>query len=85
MCEHTPIIKDGASQNETYKIAICSKCLTVLNVQPRNEKPSEASVWDKKDRRMARMSAIKSAVEMGGTTTEVLETANKYLEWIYLP
>ena len=88
MCEHTYKIVDHTEGNDVYKVGLCTKCNHIGKIQRRNEPPkvkSQDEIWAEKDRRMARMSAIKSAVEMGGTTEEVLETANKYLEWIYLP
>ena len=40
-------------------------------------------VWDAKDNRMARMSAIKSAVEITKDANEVLRVANIFYNWIY--
>jgi hypothetical protein len=50
---------------------------------------TDQSVWDKKDRAMARMSALKSAAEVysaklstGLADKDVLTVANEYFDWI---
>jgi hypothetical protein len=94
-CEHDYIVKDGASLNDTFKITLCKKCLEVKSVLPRNEKPKEASVWDKKDRRICRESVLKPAVEValweankhpeatGSLSEVVLIIAEQFEEWVY--
>jgi hypothetical protein len=84
-CKHDYIVKDGASEKETYKITICRLCHEVKAVVPRNEKPKEQTVWDLKDLRIARMSAIKSAADtcQGGTVDTIIKVAEIYLNWIY--
>jgi hypothetical protein len=88
---HEWVLKDGASQNETYKIAVCKKCLYIGKVQPRNEKPKEESVWDVKDRRITRMSVLKVAADCILKASEhtscnpedVCSLAEKYENWVY--
>ena len=87
VCKHEYVIKDGASDKETFKIEVCLKCAGIGKVTPRLEKPKEKSVWDIKDKRIARMSAVKSAVEFvcasGGNVGSILSNAESFEKWIY--
>ena len=85
-CPHNYIVVDGASKDNAFKITICKTCLEVKTVIPRNASPD--TVWDIKDRRITRMSAIKSAVDLSisaqdYTLDNVKELAEAIEKWIY--
>ncbi len=90
-CEHNYIVKDGASKDNVFKVTICTKCGDIPMVSPRFEEKSEKkeeTVWDVKDRRITRMSAIKSAVELSisaqdYTLDNVKDLAQEIEKWIY--
>jgi len=90
-CPHDWVIKDGNSDNNAFKITICSKCLTVQKVLPRGEAPQKPSVWDSKDLRIARMSVLKVATDIVSKNSsvvlvnDVVNVAEQLENWVYRP
>ena len=94
-CKHEYIIKDGFSQNHALKITLCRFCCDIKEVVAKGEKvvKNQDLIWAEKDERMARMSAIKSAVELLKegvmhitkpiTMNDVFKVANEMVTYIY--
>lgn len=84
-CTHEYVIKDGLSDTNSFKVEICSKCLSIKKVLPRGDAPQKPSVWDSKDLRITRMSVLKTASEfmVGEDIEAVLKLAERLENWVY--
>ncbi len=85
MCNHDLVVKDNTTGNNSFKITECKMCGDITNVVMRGDKET---VWDVKDRRITRMSAIKSAVDLSisaedYTLDNVKDLAGEIEKWIY--
>ena len=100
-CEHDWDIREGHSDTKAVKVTICKKCREIKNVLIQGEvkKDNGQSVWDLKDRRIARENALSHATLLAIRLNEILpdviakdkmvnmtlDIAGTLETWIYRP
>ena len=94
-CEHSLKVSDKiTSENNPCKVTSCTKCGEVIGVVIRDSrKEPTQSVWDLKDRRIARMSVLKVASDLeianalrlnaSPDSSMVLNIAGILENWVY--
>jgi regulation of enolase protein 1 (concanavalin A-like superfamily) len=93
MCNHDLVVKDSYADGKPCKLTICKLCNEVTNISVRGEVVKPKTVWDAKDERISRMSAIKTAAEINVATMcltphkefveKTFDLANEIVNWIY--